>query len=255
MKTTAQLWKATGINLCVSVLLYSCLLGLLWVAELLVPALRGQLLHFDSVEWCVGIPASIVGVGYILSVRDPQNYTGFYPGILMSVLLGVQFFLQGQYDSTILFFCVFVPFQIKSVISWSKPAGDEEKDKSFAPEFLSTKAMLLSLLVFVLLTAADYLFVTYHIQHDSLADDIWIKLINGFLISSSILANFWLIYRKNDAWIYWVVYSLAGIGLFVLINNIFSIVLFVFFLIINSTAAIAWFRRTPRENYGWLAMK
>ena len=100
----ANLWRALGRNFCISIVLFGAFLGLLWLVELLFPAMKGQLLHFDNTAWIVGIPASIVGVAYILTVRDPQNFTGFFAGIVMSALLGVQFTLQGNYDSTFLYF-------------------------------------------------------------------------------------------------------------------------------------------------------
>ena len=251
MKTRQQLWKATGINLCLSVVIFGALLGLLWVMELLIPSLQGQFLHFDNAAWVVGIPASIIGVSYILSIKDPENYTGFYAGIVMSVLLGIQFFLQEQYDSTFLYFCVFIPFQIMSIVNWRKPQESEVK-QSFEPEFLSMKELTITAFAFIGIVAADYFLATFAFQKNGLSDAVEIKLFNGMLIASSILANYWLIYRKNDAWRYWVIYSLAGIALFVIINNIFSIVLFIFFLAINSMAGIAWFRITPENNYGWI---
>ena len=264
MKSNKQLWKATGINMCIAVLVFAALLGLLWLIELLFPSLHGQLLHFERPQtddpvqlqawwaWLIGIPASVVGVGYILSIRDPQNYTGFYAGILMSLLLAMQFYWQRQYDSTILYVCVFVPFQIKSILNWSKPTQESEP---FSPSFLSLRNMLTSQVVFVLIVIADYLLATYLIAHNQLADDFWIKLFNGMLIASSVLANYWLIYRKNDSWKYWLIYSVAGICLFVLLGNIFSIVLFVFFYFINFTAGVSWFKSTPKHNYGWIDTK
>ena len=268
MKDT-RLWRATGWNTLISIGLFGVLFLLLWAAESFIPAVRGQLLHFtapawaDSMgemeyqqvlnnwrAWIVGIPASVVGVAYILSIKNPDNYTGFYAGIVMSVLLGVQFWLQGQYDSTFLYFCVFIPFQVLSIVNWSKPK--QTADEVFAPEFLKMKGMLLSLLVCVVITFADYLLATYCFQHNGLADNVAVKLCNALLISSSVLANFWLIYKKNDAWLYWILYSVAGIVLFVLIGNIFSVVLFLFFLVINSTAGVAWIGSTPKENQGWI---
>jgi len=244
----STLWRALGRNMIISFILFGALLGLLWVAEIIFPSIT--LLKWYDAAWCVGIPASIIGVGYILTIRDPQNHTGFYAGIIMSALLGVQFILQGGYDSAILYFCVFIPFQIKSIINWSKPSSDN--DAPFSPQFLSTKVMLLSVLTLIVITLADYILATYCFQHNSLADNILIKLLNGLLISSSVLANFWLIYRKTDSWIYWIIYSLSGIGLFILLGNIFSIVLFLFFLVINSMAGIAWIKATKAEDMGWL---
>ncbi len=245
------LWRALGKNMIISFALFTCLLALLWLAEIIFPSI--QLLRWNDPAWIVGIPASIIGVGYILTIRDPQNYIGFYGGILMSILLGVQFLLQSQYDSTFLYFCVFIPFQIKSIRNWSKPT--DQNAEPFSPAFLSMRSMLISLLICLLITFGDYLLATFAFQHNTLGDNVAIKLFNGLLISSSVLANFWLIYRKNDAWLYWLLYSLAGIGLFILIDNIFSIVLFIFFLVINSMAGIAWIRSTKPEDMGWIKGK
>lgn len=244
----ANLWRALGRNTIISIILFGALLGLLWLAEVIFPSVT--LLKWYDAAWVVGIPASIIGVAYILTIRDPQNYTGFYAGIIMSILLGVQFILQGGYDSAFLFFCVFIPFQIKSILNWSKPAAKDAEP--FSPEFLGWKGMLLSVLTMLVITFADYVLATYVFQHNSLADNVAIKLFNGLLISSSVLANFWLIYRKTDSWLYWFLYSAAGIGLFIILGNIFSIVLFVFFLVINSMAGIAWIKGTKPENMGWL---
>ena len=245
------LWRAFGRNTLISILLFGALLGLLWLAELVFPSL--SLLKWHDTAWCVGIPASIIGVAYILTIRDPQNYTGFYAGVIMSVLLGVQFLLQEQYDSTFLFFFVFIPFQMMSIYKWSRKKDDG--GASFEPKFLDTPRLILSIAMLVLITLGDYLLATFAFQHNGLGDNITIKLFNGLLISSSFLANYWLIYRKTDSWLYWVLYSVAGIVLFVVINNIFSIVLFLFFLIINGSAGIAWIKMTKPENYGWLRGK
>jgi len=255
MKTNQTLWRATCRYLCVAIIFFACLLGLLWLIETIFPSLQGQFLKFHDAAWIVGIPASIIGVGYILAIKNPENYTGFYAGIVMSALLGIQFFLQGQYDSTILYFCFFIPFQIKSIINWKQPAKDNNADSVFEPSFLSIKGMLLTLLAFLLIIFADYCLQTFVINKDLFSDNALIKLLNGVLISSSIFANFWLIYRKNDAWLYWILYSLAGLGLFILIQNIFSVLLFNTFLIINALAGVAWIKATPKENYGWLIGK
>lgn len=246
--THTSLWKSFGTNAIISLLCFSVLLVALWCAEQIWPSVT--LLQWHSAAWCIGIPASVIGVAYILTIRDPKNHTGFYAGIVMSILLGIQFFLQEQYDSTLLYFCFFVPLQIKSIVQWT---GSQEQDHSATePQFLSTRSMVLTLLCCVAIVVVDYMVVTYWLQQNSLEDNILTKALNGLLIASSIMANYWLIYRKNDAWIYWVLYSIAGIGLFILINNIFSIVLFSFFLIINGAAGIAWIRNTKPEHMGWL---
>ena len=253
-----SLWRALGRNFIISILLFGSLLGLLWLVEWFLNSqlsiVNCQLLKWHDPAWVVGIPASIIGVAYILTVRDPQNYTGFFAGIVMSILLGIQFLLQNQYDSAFLFFFVFIPFQLMSIYKWSRSKDDG--GASFEPKFLDTPRLFLSVALLLFITAGDVIINIYAI-HGALALDGWkeavILLLNGFLISSSFLANYWLIYRKTDSWIYWFIYSIAGIGLFILLGNIFSIVLFTFFLVINSMAGIAWLKATKPENMGWLA--
>ena len=220
---------------------------------MLFPSLT--LLRWDDPAWVIGIPASVIGVAYILTVRDPQNYTGFYAGLIMSVLLGIQFLLQEPkgIDSAFLFFFVFIPFQLMSIYKWSRKK--DEGGASFEPKFLDTPRLFLSLALFIFITLGDYILATFAFQHNGLMDNFAIKLLNGILISSSFLANYWLIYRKTDSWIYWIIYSLAGIGLFIIIRNPFSIVLFTFFLVINGMACAAWIKATKHENLGWVIGK
>jgi len=247
MKNT-HLWRALGRNCIISIILFGALLGLLWLAELIFPSL--SLLKWHDPAWVVGIPASIIGVAYILTVRDPQNYTGFYAGIIMSILLGIQFILQGGYDSAFLFFVIFIPFQMMSIYKWSRSKDDG--GASFEPKFLDTPRLILSIAMMIVITVGDWIMASLAIYHEALTDNLVIKLLSGVLISSSFLANYWLIYRKTDSWLYWVIYSLAGIGLFIIIRNPFSIVLFTFFLVINATAGAAWIKATTKENFGWV---
>ncbi len=247
MKNT-QLWRALGRNVIISIELFATLLGILWIMELSFPSLT--LLKWHDPAWVVGIPASIIGVAYILTIRDPHNYTGFYAGIIMSILLGIQFILQGGYDSAFLFFLVFIPFQMMSIYKWSR--NKEEGGASFEPKFLDTPRLVMSIAMLVIITAGDYVLSTFALMHDGLTDNMLVKILNGLLISSSFLANYWLIYRKTDSWIYWFIYSVAGIGLFIILGNVFSIVLFTFFLVINSMAGLAWIKGTTDENLGWL---
>ena len=245
-----HLWRALGRNFIISIILFGALLGLLWLAEMIFPSVT--LLKWFDPAWVVGIPASVIGVAYILTVKDPNNYTGFFAGVLMSILLGIQFLLQEPkgIDSAFLFFFVFIPFQMMSIYKWSR--NKEDGGASFEPKFLDTPRLLLSIAMLVFITLGDYLMATYAFQKNALTDNMLIKLLNGLLISSSFLANYWLIYRKTDSWIYWLIYSVAGIGLFIILGNIFSIVLFTFFLVINSMAGWAWLKATTKENFGWV---
>ena len=247
----SELWRALGRNTIISMVLFGALLGLLWLAEMIFPSMT--LLKWHDPAWVVGIPASIIGVAYILTIltiRDPHNYTGFYAGIIMSILLGIQFILQGGYDSAFLFFLVFIPFQMMSIYKWSR--NKEAGGASFEPKFLDTPRLVMSIAMLVIITAGDYVLSTFALMHDGLTDNMPVKILNGLLISSSFLANYWLIYRKTDSWIYWFIYSVSGIGLFIILGNVFSIVLFTFFLVINSMAGLAWIKGTTKENLNWV---
>lgn len=234
-----QLWLKTACNMLISTFLFGVLFAVLYVVELLVPSLRGVLLKFSDTAFCIGIPASIIGVGYVLSIRNPVNYTGFFMGILMSVLLGVQMFLLGDYTSTFLYICVFAPFQIMSIRAWTKTSKtNAEATESLRPKFLETKQMLVSLFVFAALMAVVYLLETFVFGNENVLS----KVLRGALLASVILANFWLIYKKIDSWIYWTIYSIVGIVIFTINGNIFNVVLFFFFLIINGMAGISWIK-------------
>ena len=250
--TITKLWRETGANSLIAIVLFGALLGVLYVAELLIPELAGKLLFFNQAAFCVGIPASIIGVAYILSIKNPANYTGFYLGVGSSALLGVQFYLNGLFDLTFLYFVVFIPFQIMAIMSWKK-GSKTQKEEVFAPEFLNMSTMLITLFAFLAIIVVDYLFATFVMYGDGLCENVVAKIISGSMIAASVLANYWLIYKKNDSWLYWLVYSVAGMLLAVVVtSNIFSLVLFTFFLVINGVATMAWIKATPKEKYGWL---
>ena len=168
-----HLWRALGRNFIISIILFGALLGVLWVVEMFFPSLT--LLKWHDPAWVVGIPASIIGVAYILTVRDPHNYTGFYAGIVMSVLLGIQFVLQGAYDSAFLFFLVFIPFQMMSIYKWSR--NKDDGGASFEPKFLDTPRLIMSIAMLVFITLGDYVLATFALRHDGLTDQITIKIL------------------------------------------------------------------------------
>lgn len=226
-----------------SVGLFAVLLGVLYAVEALFPALKGTLLQWGNAAFCVGIPASIVGVGYVLTVKNPQNYTGFYGGIVMSVLLATQFFLQGNYDLVCLQIGVFAPFMTKSILAWKRTENQPHTEsKPFIPQYLHGWAAAGTYLVAAGIIAADYALCTCLIQHNGWDDNVLLKLCSGLMIASSTLANYWLIYRKIDAWIWWVLYGVSGIVFYIIVGNIFSLVLFTVFLFVNASALIAWIK-------------
>lgn len=254
-----KLYKELGRMLLLSVGIYVALFMVLLVVERLCEPLRGVLLQWDSAAFIVGIPASVVGTAYVLTIRNPQNYTGFLGGIAMAVLLGTQFALQGNYDLTFLQIGIFIPFMLLSLITWRRqllatPTGDagvspaattqptDTAAKPFRPAYLHGWRQGLTLTLALLIIVADYTFITRVLNHDAWADQWLLKLAGAVMIASSVMANFWLIYQKMDAWIWWILYSLAGILFYVLLGNIYCIVLFLFYLVINASAFVAWQR-------------
>ncbi|MCQ2310782.1 MAG: adenine deaminase [Paludibacteraceae bacterium] len=236
----------------VSIFIYAALFLLLWLVEWSHPELKGEFLQWNNLAFIVGIPASIFGTAYVLTIRNPKNYLGFYVGIAMSFLLSWQFFLQGSYDMVALYILVFVPFQIRSLVVWRKDMGQEHDKEAFMPAFLNKKYATFTQIIASLIVIVDYIIVTKWVNHDGWGDSFGVKLAGACTIASSVLANFWMIYKKNDAWLCWVFYCIAGIILFVLIGNIFSIVLFTVMLIVNMNAQIAWLKLTGLDHFGWM---
>lgn len=208
-----------------------------------------MLLQWHDSAFVVGIPASVIGVAYVLTIRNPKNYTGFVGGMVMAVLLATQFFLLGNYDLVILQLAVFFPFMLMSFLRWRRQTLTlSDREQPFHPEWLPTGQMLVSLLLLVAIIVADYALATLVIQHNDWSDNIILKLIGGLMIASSTLANFILIYQKIDAWLWWTVYALAGMMFYALIGNAFSFVLFTVFLLVNGAAGIAWIKASKAQK-------
>lgn len=246
-KTTGirhQLLIEFGRQLLVSVGIFTALFLMLFLVEWLFPTLRGTLLQWADPAFVVGIPASVVGTAYVLTIRNQKNYLGFYGDILMALLLAAQFCLQGNFDLTILYLAVFVPFGIISLLTWRRHTLHPEQVKEiFAPTWLPRGMQGLSLLAAVAIIAVDYVLATQLLQHNGWGDNIALKLMGGLMIASSVLANFLLIRQRIDAWLWWVLYSVAGMVFYIMVGNIFSLVLFTVFLFVNGSTGVAWIRR------------
>ena len=241
------LWKEQGAMLLLSLGMYAALFFLMEAAELLwAERFGGKLLQWTSPAFCVGIPASVLGTAYVLTVRNPLNYTGFYPGILMSALLAVQCLLQGQPDLFVLSVFVFIPFQGMSLWNWKHGrSGDED---GLRPSFLGRRMQLLTLAAVVLVVVADYALNTLLLSPAEHIGDwgynLTVKLLGAVMIAFSLAANFWLIYKKNDAWVGWIVYCVAGLAMFTRLGNVFSMLLFLVMLAVNTTAFLAWLKQS-----------
>ena len=246
MKKT--LWKEFARNTLISLGIFSALFLILYIVEWAVPSLSGMLLQWHDPAFVVGIPASVIGVAYVLTIRNPLNYTGFYGGIVMALLLSWQFALLQQWGLTVLYVVVFVPFMIYSIISWSKQTlQSSENEDIFRPTWLSIRNQAINLLFLLGMVALDSGLLT-HFESTIHSEQLLQKLMSGMMIGSSVLANFWLIYKKLDAWLWWVVYSIAGMIFYVLIGNAFSFVLFTVFLLVNGGAGLAWIKVAKEQK-------
>ena len=78
MKKT--LWQEFARNILISLGIFSALFLILYIVEWAVPSLSGVLLQWCDPAFIVGIPASVIGVAYVLTIRNPKNYTGFVVG-------------------------------------------------------------------------------------------------------------------------------------------------------------------------------
>ena len=248
-----QLAIEMGKQTLISVIIFTVLFLVLAFLECVAPHLKNELLKWHDPSFIVGIPASVIGVAYVLTIKNPQNYMGFYLGIIMSLLLAWQFYLQGQYDLVVLYILVFIPFLLSSLFSWRKATlSTDKKAAAFSPAFLNTKGMLITQLIGILIIFGDFALVSYLQGAAPSMEVVWIRLMAALLISSSFFANFYLIYKKNDAWICWVIYSIAGMVLNAIVGNLFSFMLFTVFLLVNGSATIAWIRGTNMEDFGWV---
>lgn len=253
-----HLIKELGQKTLFSIILFVTLFGLFYLIEWVYPDIQGRLLQWTladgSINWAfiVGIPASLMGTAYVLTVKNPQNYFGFYMGIVMSLLLAVQFYLQGSYDLVVLYLCVFIPFQVASLITWRRQALQTPQDNTdFTPKFITIQLSIVVHIVALLIVAIDYIIATKLIHHDGWQDQMTMKLLAGCTIASSLLANLLMIYKKNDAWLCWVFYCITSIIMFVIIGNVFSLVMFTMMLIINTSAQLSWLMMTKSDHFGW----
>ena len=247
-----SLWKDFGKQLLVSLGIYFALFLILYIIEWLVPTLQSTLLKWHDMAFVVGLPASIIGTGYVLTIRDPKNYTGFYGGIILNILLSVQFALQGNWDLVILHSVMFVPFQLTSLIRWRKPithpATTDKQINTFTPSWLAMKWLIVSIIFAAVVTFLDYILLSEVIYQNAWTEDVAIKIFSGIMVASSILSNYLMIHKKIDAWVWWVVYSLAGMVFYMLIGNIFSFVLFFVFLIVNGGVGISWLKISKQQT-------
>ena len=140
-----------------------------------------------------------------------------------------------------------VPAEIAPELAENTLHPSEEKG-GLRPRYLGYKAFAVEMLVAAIIVVADYFFAI-RVMHTTLPMAGIIAA--GITIASSFFANLLLIYQTNDAWMWWVVYSISSLVLFCILFDPFMIVLNVAFLVVNGTAHIAWIKMTKPEDMGW----
>ena len=233
MQNTKFLWFLTAKNLVIAVILTAALM--------LAMRFFGIKIIFDKVL-ILSVTATVSGVAYLLTIRNPQNYFGFYLGIVSSACLGAQFALLGGYDLTFLYFAVFIPFQCAAIVNWKRKSTQNTKNSTFNPKFLPLKKQLFFFVILLIIILIDYVFADKILKND----DFLLKIVFATMISSSILANYLMIGKWIDTWLYWLLYSVSAIFSAIIIQNSFNLLLFVFFLIINIITFISWISQKPK---------
>ncbi len=240
---TQKLWKEAGKNLLIACGIFAGVILFLFLMKL-----------NESIN-PIAIVSGLLGVSYVLTVKNPANYIGFILGVLSSITLGIQFYLGNMIDWTILYFFIFVPCQIYTFYVWVK-GSKTKSDKPFLPSYLSVKNTILIAGIALVLMVCDLLVANAIKGNDLTINNILptdgknlcIAIMGAAGVATSIIANLLLIRKKTDAWIYWVIFSIASVVLQLLLEDYVTLTLFVVYTIINANALIAWIKFTPKRN-------
>lgn len=224
-------------------ILFAVLLTIFWLVEALVPTLKGEFLQWRHIDYYFSLVGSLIGVIYVLLIRNPKDYLGYLFGIAMSVCLSLQFALQGQYDLVVLYLCVFVPIQACTFVSWRKNlvTSINGQPAELHPAFMDTKHLLLTILVGIAIWFADYIIVAL-LHGDALWENVLLRTLSALMIASSCLANYLLLFQKTESWFCWVLFCIVGIVFNYLIGSYFTAIFFIVSAVVNGKALVEWVR-------------
>ena len=146
-------------------------------------------------------------------------------------------------------FCFVYTFSNDLAAPLEKTSFGEQgtRKQDILPSWLNAKGVVFNIVFTIVIVLLDILFVSW-MEGNHFADDLLSKVMGGLMIAASILANFWMIHKKIDTWIWWIVYTLAGMVIYVLTSNIFTFVLFLITLVLNIKAAIEWIKVVRANN-------
>ncbi len=240
-QSIGQLLKEAGINVLIATGIFVGVVALLYFLGLVINE-EGSLINpYLPLEMAAGI----IGSAYVLTVKNPNNYFGFVLGVSMSILLAIQFFVEGFKDQTILYCAVFIPCQLLTLVKWISASKGNSHDSKYAiPSFMGVKGLFIGLFIFIDIIVLDLLV---------LQDEITLATImSACVVAASTEANFLMIRKHTDAWFYWIAFSIFGIVQMICIENYVTLTLYILYIIINGTACVAWCKQTPKERYGWV---
>ena len=87
-ETIGKLLKEVAVNVLIATLIFIGVIVLLHFLGLVVDG-DGHLIN----RWLpLELAAGIIGSAYVLTVKNPNNYFGFALGVIMSLLLAIQFY-------------------------------------------------------------------------------------------------------------------------------------------------------------------
>lgn len=238
--------KEVAANLLIAIAIFVGVVVLLYFLGLVVDG-SGQLLN----RWLpLELAAGVIGSAYVLTVKNPNNYFGFVLGVIMSILLAIQFYVEStpennMKDQTLLYCAIFIPCQLLTLVKWiSASKGTSKDDKHSIPSFMGVKGLFIGIFIFADIIVLDMLVLQ---PCFNLAN-----LMSACVVASSAQANFLMIRKRTDAWFYWLLFSVTGIIQMICIQNYVTLTLYIVYLFINGSACIAWCKQTPPERRGWL---
>ena len=183
------------------------------------------------------ITSAVLGISFVLIIRNPNNYLGFPIGILSSLLLSLHFF-QINLQATAILYLLFIPLQFYTMINWLR--GNKKKGNSLHPSFLTrTNFLYISISIIPL---SGLLMLAFR------SNTILVSLIECVFVALNILSNILIIRKKTEAWFFWIISNFVGGILFTYKASYFTVLLHLVFIMLNLLALIRWTKETRMEK-------
>ncbi len=198
------------------------------------------------VDW-VSMIATIMSVTYVVTIRDPRNYLAFLLGALSSFILVFSMW-ESQTNGALTYLLIFLPAQSYSFWVWRKRALLAKRgktDSGTAPRWQTPRERMLSVVAMLVLMAINV--VCINLLSDGYSHIA--LLFNALFFASSILANVLIVYKLVESGVYWIIFSISGLGMAMSRGeiNLFFILMFVLFLIVNTMLLMSWVKKAKNR--------